>query len=155
MWKMPGSGPPPKCGIFHIFFFFFYGFPNSLYLFYAVYFCKSKSIASVSFLWCASLPTTILVIVHTPTPYHSLWGVMRRGQIIMTTVQIRNKNGGMKMWGKKTQKTSGRCCILVLRERRIRGVSTARTIEFLNVYINIFGKSNDTLEESTSSAIVW
>ena len=25
MWKMPGYGPPPKCGIFHIFFFFLTG----------------------------------------------------------------------------------------------------------------------------------
>ena len=27
---MPGSGPPPKCGIFHI--FFFDGFPNHHHL---------------------------------------------------------------------------------------------------------------------------
>ena len=29
MWKMPRAGPPPKCGIFHIF-FFFDGFPNQM-----------------------------------------------------------------------------------------------------------------------------
>ena len=39
-----------------------------------------------------------------------------------------------------------------------KGASEERVlqgIELHNVYIDIFGKSNNTLEESTTSAIVW
>ena len=46
MWKMPGSGPPPKCGIFHI--FFFDGFPYYVLCIHNIEYLVSRYIQSVS-----------------------------------------------------------------------------------------------------------